>query len=85
MLKLTDITIHKSPVMLGSWVMEVTVMTPLGELKATQYFDDFGGFLTAVKEMGTFFAVRLGKVKSSDANARLLTRPLAKNPEGTIQ
>lgn len=85
MLKLTDITIHKSPVMIGSWVMEITVMSPAGELKSTQYFDDFGGFLTAVKEAGTFFAVRLGRIKSKDANSRLLTRPLAENNQGSIR
>lgn len=61
--------------------MEITVLTPAGEMKTTQHFDDFGGFLTAVKEAATFFAVRLGKIATKDANERLLTRPLAPNPE----
>ncbi len=84
-MKLLDISIRKSPVMLGSWVMEVEVDTQFGPMKATQYFDDMGGFLTAVREMATFFAVRIGRIKSDDANARLVTRPLAKNPAGSIQ
>ena len=79
-MRLTDISISKSGVMLGSWVMELTVQTPAGEMKTTQYFDSFGGFLTAVKEAATFFAVRLGKISAKEANARLLTRPVAENP-----
>jgi len=82
MLKLTDVSIRKSPVA-RSWVMEVTVDTPAGEMKTTQYFDDFGGFLTAVKEAGTFFAVRLGKIKADAANKKL-TRQVAPNP-GVLQ
>ena len=83
-MKLTDISVRRSGVM-QAWVMEITVMTPMGEMKSTQHFDDFGGFLTATKEAATFFAVRLGRIKSTDANARLLTRPLAENPDGLIR
>ena len=83
-MKLTDISVRRSGVM-QAWVMEITVDTPAGEMKATQHFDDFGGFLTAVKEAGTFFAVRLGRIKSTDANARLLTRQVAANPDGPIR
>jgi hypothetical protein len=79
-MKLTDISIRRSGVM-QAWLMEITVLTPAGEMKTTQHFDDFGGFLTAVREAGTFFAVRLGKIAASDANSRLLTRPVAPNPE----
>lgn len=79
-MKLTDISIRKSGVM-NAWLMEITVLTPAGEMKSTQHFDDFGGFLTAVKEAATFFAVRLGKIAVKDANSRLLTRPVAANPE----
>jgi hypothetical protein len=61
------------------WLMEITVMTPNGEFKSQQHFDDFGGFLTAVKEAATFFAVRIGKIAASDANARLMTRQIAEN------
>lgn len=88
MLRLTDISITRSSLLTSPskvWVMQVTVMTPMGEMQSTQHFEDFGGFLTAVKEMGTFFAVRLGRIKSSEANARLITRPIAPNPHGTIQ
>lgn len=85
MLKLKDISIHRSNVMLGSYVMEIIVDTPHGEMKSTQHFDDFGGFLTAVKEAGQFFAVRLGRIASKDANSRLSTRPIAPNPEGAVR
>lgn len=83
-MKLTDISIRRSGVM-QAWMMEITVLTPLGEMKTTQHFDDMGGFLTAVKEAATFFAVRLGRIKSSEASARLLTRDLAPNPDGAIR
>lgn len=79
-MKLTDISIRKSGVM-NAWLMEITVLTPGGEMKTTQHFDDFGGFLTAVKEAATFFAVRIGKIAASEANKSLLTRPVAANPE----
>lgn len=83
-MRLTDISIRKSPVMLGSWVMEIIIMTPNGEMKSTQYFEDFGGFLTAVKDAAAFFAVRLGKLASQDASARLVTRQLAPNRNDTV-
>jgi hypothetical protein len=83
-MKLTDISIRRSGVM-RAWVMEISVMTPSGEMKSTQHFDDFGGFLTAVKEAGTFFAVRLGRIKSQEANDRLLTRVVAPNPDGAVR
>jgi len=79
-MKLTDIAITKSGVM-KAWRLEITVLTPAGEMKSDQHFDDFGGFLTAVKEAATFFAVRLGRIAASEANKRLLTRPVADNPE----
>lgn len=75
---LTDISITKSLVM-KAWVMEVTMMTPQGEMKSTQHFDDFGGFLTAVKECAVFFAVRLGKLDAADANKNVLTRAVSEN------
>lgn len=78
-MRLTDISIRKSGV-INAWMMEITVLTPFGEVKSTQHFDDFGGFLTAVREAATFFAVRMGKVSAREANDRLLTRPLAENP-----
>lgn len=77
-MRLTDISITKSMVM-QAWLMEITVMTPAGEYKSTQHFDDFGGFLTAVKDAATFFAVRVGRIAAEDANARLLTRPVSEN------
>lgn len=82
-MRLTDISITRSAVM-RAWRLEITMMTPAGEMKSDQHFDDFGGFLTAVKESATFFAVRLGRIAASDANKRLLTRPVADNP-GKLQ
>ena len=70
---------------MNAWMMEITVMTPLGEMKSQQHFDDFGGFLTAVKEAAKFFAVRLGRITDQDANSRLLTRPVAPNPMKIVQ
>lgn len=83
-MKLTDISITKSGVM-NAWRLQITVLTPVGEVRSDQHFDDFGGFLTAVKEAATFFAVRIGKIAASDANSRLLTRPVAANPERIVQ
>lgn len=82
-MRLTDISITRSGVM-RAWRLEITMMTPAGEMKSDQHFDDFGGFLTAVKESATFFAVRLGRIAASDANKRLLSRPVADNP-GNVQ
>jgi hypothetical protein len=79
-MKLTNISITKSGVM-NAWRLEITMLTPAGEMKSDQHFDDFGGFLTAVKEAATFFAVRLGRIAASEANKRLLTREVAANPE----
>jgi hypothetical protein len=79
-MKLTDISITKSGVM-NAWRLEITMLTPAGEMKSDQHFDDFCGFLTAVKEAATFFAVRLGRIAASEANKRLLTREVAANPE----
>lgn len=84
-MRLIDISIKRSAVMPGSFVMEIVVDTPMGEMKTTQYFDDFGGFLTAVQEAGTFFAVRLGRIKTGDANSRLLTKFIERNPEGPVR
>lgn len=77
-MRLTDISITKSRVT-NAWLLEITVMTPAGEFKSKQYFDDFGGFLTAVKESATFFAVRIGRIAAKDANDRLLTIPVTEN------
>lgn len=79
-MKLTDISITKSGVM-RAWRLEITMLTPAGEMKSDQHFDDFGGFLTAVKEAATFFAVRLGRIAASEASKRLSSREIAPNPE----
>lgn len=79
-MKLTDISITKSGVM-RAWRLEITMLTPAGEMKSDQHFDDFGGFLTAVKEAATFFAVRLGRIAAGEASKRLSSREIAPNPE----
>lgn len=84
-MKLIDINIRRSLTMIGSWQLEITCDTPMGECKATTYFEDLGGFLTAVKESVTFFAVRMGRISSKDANGRLVTRDIAPNPEGPVR
>jgi hypothetical protein len=63
MLKLTDIRIERVATMPGarSLVME------WGDLKFTGYFDDMGGFITAVGEAARFYAVRNGLLRSKDA------------------
>lgn len=78
-MKLTDISITKSGVM-QAWRLEITILTPDGEMKSDQHFDDFGGFLTAVKEAAAFFAVRLGRIAAEQAN-RLTSRNIEPNPE----
>lgn len=55
-----------------------------GDCKSTTYFDDLGGFLTAVKETVVFFAVRMGKLTSKESK-RLVSRDIAPNPEGAIK
>lgn len=77
-MRITDISIEKSAVM-RAWRLQVTVMTPAGEVKTDQHFDDMGGFLTAVKDMAVFFTVRIGSMAAKDAQ-RLSTRPIAPNP-----
>lgn len=84
-MRITDISVTRSAIMgAGSFKMEVTCMTPMGECKATTFFDDLGGFLTAVKETATFFAVRMGRISSRESQ-RLVTREIAPNPEGSVR
>ena len=81
-MRLLDISIKRSAAMPGAFVMELVVRTAEGDMKSTQFFDDFRGFLLAVQEAGTFFAVRDGKIKAGDANSRLLTKAVERNPHG---
>lgn len=84
-MRLVDASIKKSGVMNGSFVLSLEIEIPSGTYKTTQYFDDLGGFMTAVKDAGVFFATRMGKIKSKEANERLITKPLAPNPDGHIR
>lgn len=71
-MKIEDISIEKSLTHERAWILRGEIQG----LKFTGYFDDFGGFLTAVQEMGTFFAHRLGKLSHTEAQ-RHLTRNVA--------
>lgn len=68
-MKITHISIEKSYLDRAAWKLELEV----NGCKFTGFFDDFGGFLTAVTEATKFFAIRAGKLRVKDAN---LTRPV---------
>lgn len=84
-MRLLNASIKKSGVAGMGWMMELEVTSPFGPIKTTQHFDDLGGFLKAVQEAATFFAVRNGRIKSKEANDRLITKELTENPEGAIR
>lgn len=52
----------------------------LNGLKYDGWFDDFGGFLTAIQDAATFFAYRAGRM-SLDAANRSASRMLGANPK----
>jgi hypothetical protein len=62
-MKITECSMEKSMVMAGSWrfIMEISGNRFEG------FFDDFGGFLTMVKECAKFFAIRNGLLRVKDA------------------
>lgn len=65
-MKIDNILIQRSPIAdTGRFVLHIEV----AGLKYTGYFDDMGGFLTAVSDAAKFFAVRLGLMKNKDAKA----------------
>ena len=70
MLRLTDIRIDRVATMPGARSLYIE----WGDLKFTGYFDDFGGFITAVGEAAKFYAVRAGLLRAKDARA---TRDIA--------
>lgn len=71
-MRIDDIVLKKSPVHERAWVLHVEMTG----YKFSGYFDDWGGFLTAVTECATFFAVRWGKAKLNDSK-RFMTRDVA--------
>lgn len=68
-----SITFEKAALFRG-WVMRAEMNGFKHD--AAIYDNDFGGFLTAVQEMGAFFAHRLGRLSHDEAQ-RHLTRDIA--------
>jgi len=63
-MRIQNILVQKSPVHERAWAMHIEI----NDCKFTGYFDDFGGFITAVGEAAKYFAVRAGKLRVKDAN-----------------
>lgn len=72
-MKITDCSLTRSAIMVGAYTFRMEIGGNVFE----GTFDDFGGFVTMVRDMATFYAVRAGKLKAKDANA---TRQMAENP-----
>lgn len=85
MLRLNDIWIKRTPIAgTGAFVLHIDAKTIHGDLQFSGYFDDFGGFLTAVKDAAVFFTARMGRIPAADANRKLLTRPIVVNPDSKV-
>ena len=70
-LRLNDIQIRRALLAgTGDFVLEIDARTQHGDVKFTGYFDDFGGFLTAVKEAAVFFTSRLGRIPPGEATVK---------------
>ena len=76
-MRIKNILIQKSPVHDAAWAMHIEI----NDCKFSGYFDDFGGFITAVTEAAKFFAVRAGKLRVRDAN---LTRQVVPGDGKTV-
>lgn len=59
-----DISITKSGLHARAWKLHIEV----DGLTYDGWFDDFGGFLTAIQDAATFFAYRAGKMSLKAAN-----------------
>ncbi|QDX22141.1 hypothetical protein FP568_13320 [Pandoraea pnomenusa] len=70
-MRFTDISIIKSAAHQHAWVLSIEI----NECRFTGYFNDFGGFITAVTEAAKFFAVRAGKLRVKDANLTRVVVP----------
>lgn len=57
-MNLQDIKITKSGLHARAWKIHIEV----NGLTYDGWFDDFGGFLTAIQDAATFFAYRAGKM-----------------------
>jgi len=86
MLRLNDILIRRSMLQgTGDFVLHIDARTQHGDLQFSGYFDDFGGFLTAVKDAAIFYTARMGRIPAAAANANLLTRPIVTNPDASVR
>lgn len=73
---ISDISITRSTLHARAWKLHMEV----NGLSYDGWFDDFGGFLTAIQDAATFFAYRAGKMSLKAANASS-SRMLARNRE----
>lgn len=70
---ISDISITRSTLHARAWKLHMEI----GGLTYDGWFDDFGGFLTAIQDAATFFAYRAGKMSLKAANessSRMLKR-----------
>ena len=72
---ISDISITRSPLHARAWKLHMEV----NGLSYDGWFDDFGGFLTAIQDAATFFAYRAGKMSLAAAQ-QSASRLLARNP-----
>lgn len=70
-MKISDISIERSLMHAHAWKLHVEINACM----FTGYFEDFGGFITAVTECAKFFAVRGGKLRVKDADFTREVRP----------
>jgi hypothetical protein len=73
-MKIDDISITRSVVVNSGGRFHLKA--EVGGLKFDGFFDDFGGFLTAVRDFGAFIAVRHGKMTAAQGNS-LTSRNMA--------
>ena len=84
-LRLNDISVRRSLLQgAGDFVLEIDARTQFGDMKFTGYFNDLGGFLTAVKDAAVFYAARMGRIDQASANRNLITRPIVQNPDQSV-
>lgn len=75
-MQLDDISIKRSAIPTSG---RFHLQAEVGGYKFDGFFDDFGGFLTAVRDFGAFVALRNGKLTLAQAN-KISTRDFAPNP-----
>lgn len=86
MLRLNSISVGPSLVAgVGDFKLYINARTQHGDIEFTGYFNDFGGFLAAVKDAAVFYTARMGRIPAKDANQNLLTRPIVVNPDSSVR